>query len=200
MSPVSPPNLSPGACAPSPAFRRRAAPIRLSIGEPQNATPELVKSAHTGNLAGLSAYPATAGLDAVREAMAAWFVRRFKVPHLDPATQVLPVSGTREALFAIAQAVVDSSKASPLVVSPNPFYQIYEGAALLAGAEPIFLNTTAEARFQPDLDSVPPDIWKRTCSSSPSICGDVHTSSASGRSRFPRAPARNRPLVPAGNG
>src|SRR5829696_1351709 len=95
-------------------------PIRLSIGEPQHATPELVRSALTGSLAGLSTYPATAGLDAVREAMAAWFVRRFRLPHVDAATQVLPVTGTREALFAIAQAVVDISKPSPIVVSPNP--------------------------------------------------------------------------------
>jgi len=137
-------------------------PIRLSIGEPQHPTPELVKSALTGNLAGLSTYPATAGLDAVREAMAAWFVRRFKVSHLDAASQVLPVSGTREALFAIAQAVVDTSRPSPVVVSPNPFYQIYEGAALLAGAEPVFLNQTAGYDFDLDLESLTPDQWNRT--------------------------------------
>ena len=137
-------------------------PIRLSIGEPQHATPELVRSALTGHLAGLSTYPTTAGLDAVREAMAAWFVRRFGLPRLDPATQVLPVSGTREALFAIAQAVVDSSKPSPVVVSPNPFYQIYEGAALLAGAEPLFLNQTTGRHFDLDLASLTPDQWSRT--------------------------------------
>ena len=137
-------------------------PIRLSIGEPQHPTPELVGAALTGNLAGLSTYPATAGLDAVREAMAAWFVRRFGLPRLDPATQVLPVSGTREALFAIAQAVVDASKASPVVVSPNPFYQIYEGAALLAGAEPLFLNQTSARQFDLDLDSLTVEQWNRT--------------------------------------
>ena len=139
-----------------------ATPIRLSIGEPQHATPELVRSALTGSLAGLSTYPATAGLDAVREAMAAWFVRRFRLPNLDPATQVLPVTGTREALFAIAQAVVDTSKPSPIVVSPNPFYQIYEGAALLAGAEPVFLNQTAADDFDLDLESLTPEQWNRT--------------------------------------
>ncbi|HEV8395772.1 MAG TPA: succinyldiaminopimelate transaminase [Vicinamibacterales bacterium] len=139
-----------------------AAPIRLSIGEPQHATPALVTSALTGNLAGLSTYPATAGLDAVREAMAGWFVRRFKIPHLDAATQVLPVSGTREALFAIAQAVVDTSKASPVVVSPNPFYQIYEGAALLAGAEPVFLNQTSDTDFDLELESLTAEQWNRT--------------------------------------
>lgn len=145
-----------GAAPPSPS------PIRLSIGEPQHATPSFLTSALTGNLAGLSAYPATAGLDALRESMAAWFVRRFGLPGLDPATQVVPVSGTREALFAIAQAVVDTSKPSPVVVSPNPFYQIYEGAALLAGAEPVFLNQTAGNDFDLDLDSVSVDQWNRT--------------------------------------
>ena len=144
-----------GVPTPSPA------PIRLSIGEPQHATPELVKSALTGSLAGLSAYPATAGLDAVREAMASWFMRRFRLPRLDPATQVLPVSGTREALFAIAQAVVDTTRPSPVVVSPNPFYQIYEGAALLAGAEPVFLNQTAGRDFDLDLESVTREQWTR---------------------------------------
>jgi len=145
-----------GVATPSPAA------IRLSIGEPQHATPELVRSALTGHLAGLSTYPATAGLDAVREAMATWFVRRFSLPRLDPATQVLPVSGTREALFAIAQAVVDTSKPSPVVVSPNPFYQIYEGAALLAGAEPLFLNQTTDRHFDLDLASLTSDQWSRT--------------------------------------
>jgi len=137
-------------------------PIRLSIGEPQHATPDLVTSALTGSLAGLSAYPATAGLDAVREAMASWFMRRFRLTRLDAGTQVLPVSGTREALFAIAQAVVDTTRSSPVVVSPNPFYQIYEGAALLAGAEPVFLNQTAGRDFDLDLESVTREQWNRT--------------------------------------
>jgi N-succinyldiaminopimelate aminotransferase len=137
-------------------------PIRLSIGEPQHATPDLVRSALTDHLDGLSTYPATAGLETLREAMAAWFVRRFNLSQLDPATQVLPVSGTREALFAIAQAMVDTSRPSPIVVSPNPFYQIYEGAALLAGAEPRFLNQTAGHDFDLDLESLTPDEWRRT--------------------------------------
>ncbi len=137
-------------------------PVRLSIGEPQHATPDLVRSALVDSLAGLSTYPATAGLDALREAMAAWFTRRFGLPRLDPATQVLPVSGTREALFAFAQAVIDPSRRSPVVVSPNPFYQIYEGAALLAGAEPAFLNQTARNAFALDLESLTPDEWSRT--------------------------------------
>jgi N-succinyldiaminopimelate aminotransferase len=137
-------------------------PLRLSIGEPQHATPDFVRSALTDHLGGLASYPATAGLDALRQSMAAWFGRRFGLPHLDPATQVLPVSGTREALFALAQAVVDASRPSPLVVSPNPFYQIYEGAALLAGAEPAFLNQTAGADFELDLEALTPDEWRRT--------------------------------------
>lgn len=137
-------------------------PIRLSIGEPQHATPELIHTALVDHLAGLSTYPATAGLDILRQAMATWFRKRFGLPHLDAATQVLPVSGTREALFAIAQAIVDTSRPSPIVVSPNPFYQIYEGAALLAGAEPAFLNQTARGNFQLDPDSLTTDQWRHT--------------------------------------
>ena len=137
-------------------------PIRLSIGEPQHATPELVREALVSHLAGLSTYPATAGLDVFRDALAGWFRRRFGLPHLDPATQVLPVSGTREALFAFAQAVVDTSRPSPVVVCPNPFYQIYEGAALLAGAEPLFLNQTTRQHFNLELDSLGEDEWRRT--------------------------------------
>src|SRR3954469_17421728 len=137
-------------------------PIRLSIGEPQHATPDLVRATLIAHLSGLSSYPATAGLDLLREAMAGWFTRRFALPHLDPATQVLPVTGTREALFAIAQAVVDPSRPAPLVVCPNPFYQIYEGAALLAGAEPVFLNQTAANNFDLDLDSLSEQEWQRT--------------------------------------
>jgi N-succinyldiaminopimelate aminotransferase len=137
-------------------------PIRLSIGEPQHATPALLTSALVRHLDGLSAYPATAGVDALRDAMAAWFARRFSLPRVDPASQVLPVNGTREALFAFAQAVVDPSRKKPVVVSPNPFYQIYEGAALLAGAEPLFLNQTPGRRFALDFHSLTPEQWQRT--------------------------------------
>lgn len=137
-------------------------PIRLSIGEPQHATPDLVRAALLGHLDGLATYPATAGLDVLREAMAAWFRRRYELPRLDAATEVLPVNGTREALFAFAQAVIDRSRPAPIVVCPNPFYQIYEGAALLAGAEPAFLNQTALNGFDLDLDSLTDDEWKRT--------------------------------------
>lgn len=143
-----------------------AAPaIRLSIGEPQHPTPELVRAALVAHLDGLATYPVTAGLDALREAMAAWFRRRHALPRLDAAREVLPVNGTREALFAFAQAVVappHPGTLAPLVVSPNPFYQIYEGAALLAGAEPVFLNQTAKNNFALDFDSITEDEWRRT--------------------------------------
>jgi N-succinyldiaminopimelate aminotransferase len=137
-------------------------PIRLSIGEPQHPTPESIRRALIENLDGLSVYPATSGSDELREALAAWFARRYHLPPLDARTQVLPVNGTREALFAFAQAVIDPAKPSRLVVCPNPFYQIYEGAALLAGAEPAFLNQTAERGFRLDLDAITEEQWART--------------------------------------
>jgi N-succinyldiaminopimelate aminotransferase len=137
-------------------------PIRLSIGEPQHATPDVIRQALVDHLDGLSTYPLTAGLDELREAMAAWFKRRFGLTRLDAAREVLPVNGTREALFAFAQAVLDDSGAAPVVVCPNPFYQIYEGAALLAGAEPVFLNQTSANRFDLELDSIAEAVWRRT--------------------------------------
>jgi N-succinyldiaminopimelate aminotransferase len=137
-------------------------PIRLSIGEPQHPTPELVRRALVAHLDGLASYPATAGLDVLRQTMADWFRTRFGLRALDAATQVLPVNGTREALFAFAQAVIDPSRPSPAVICPNPFYQIYEGAALLAGAEPLFLNQTTRGRFDLDLESVTSEEWERT--------------------------------------
>jgi N-succinyldiaminopimelate aminotransferase len=121
---------------PNPALR----PISLQIGEPRHATPELVKAALAGALEGLAAYPATAGSPALREAIVAWLARRYALPALDAATQVLPVNGSREALFAFAQTVIDPAGGAARVACPNPFYQIYEGAALLAGAQPVFLN------------------------------------------------------------
>ena len=138
------------------------APIRLSIGEPQHPTPAFIGQAVSGHLDGLSVYPATAGVDRLRDAIAAWFVRRYGLRALDSGTQVLPVNGTREALFAFAQAVIDPSRPNPAVVSPNPFYQIYEGAAMLAGAEPLFLNQTSANGFGLDLDSLSPQQWART--------------------------------------
>lgn len=135
--------------------------VRLSIGEPQHATPDLIRDALVSSLDGLSAYPATAGLDQLREAMAGWFRRRHGLSRLDAATEVLPANGSREALFAFAQTVVDTSRKRPIVVCPNPFYQIYEGAALLAGAEPAFLNQTADRGFDLDLGSLTADQWSR---------------------------------------
>jgi N-succinyldiaminopimelate aminotransferase len=134
--------------------------IAMSIGEPKHAPPAFVIDALQRNLAKLDSYPVTAGLPETRVAFAAWLARRFQV-QVSPDTMVLPVNGTREALFSFVQAVVDSASVAPVVAMPNPFYQIYEGAALLAGAEPVFINTFASTRFQPDLDSVPAEVWKR---------------------------------------
>ena len=136
-------------------------PIRLSIGEPQHATPAFIRDALVQHLDGLSIYPTTAGTDRLRETIAAWFVRRYGLDALDPRTQVLPVNGSREALFAFGQAVIDGSRPGPLVGCPNPFYQIYEGAALLAGASPVFLNQTSENGYSLELDRLPPEIWAR---------------------------------------
>jgi len=138
------------------------APINLSIGEPKHATPEFIKRALTDNLAGLASYPPTIGSVELREAVAAWLQRRYGLPRIDPASQVLPINGSREALFAVAQMTVDASRGDALVVCPNPFYQIYEGAALLAGATPYYVNAVAGRGFAPDYDAVPESVWKRT--------------------------------------
>jgi N-succinyldiaminopimelate aminotransferase len=137
--------------------------IAMSIGEPKHAPPELVVDTLRRALNKLDSYPATAGLPETRAACAAWLGRRFGLgQRVNPDTMVLPVNGTREALFSFVQAVVSQkTHPAPVVAMPNPFYQIYEGAALLAGAQPVFLNTTAGNRFQPDLDSVPAETWNR---------------------------------------
>jgi N-succinyldiaminopimelate aminotransferase len=134
--------------------------INLGIGEPQHEPPAFVREALLKKLSCLSGYPATRGLAELRRAMAHWLTRRFALPGLDPETQVLPVSGTREGLFAIAQALVDR-RTGPLVLCPNPFYQIYEGAALLAGADIRFLDCRATNGFMPDFDAVSEDAWRR---------------------------------------
>ena len=114
------------------------------------------------NLSGLATYPTTLGVPALREAIANWATRRYGIPLLNVDTEILPVIGSREALFAIAQVVIDGSKSKPIVISPNPFYQIYEGAAFLAGAQPYFLNTTVENNHAMDFNSVPVDVLNRT--------------------------------------
>ncbi len=144
--------------APEPALR----PISLGIGEPKHPTPERIRAAVVANLDGLASYPATAGSEALRRSMADWLMMRHGLPALDWKTQVLPVNGSREALFAIAQTLVDRTRPSPVVVSPNPFYQIYEGATLLAGARPAYLNQTQANGFRLDLDELPEDTWRRT--------------------------------------
>jgi N-succinyldiaminopimelate aminotransferase len=136
--------------------------IALSIGEPAHATPHLIQETLLTHLHGLSNYPTTKGLPELRQTIAAWLTRRFRLSEglLNPETQILPVSGTREALFSFAQCLIDRT-ADPIVVMPNPFYQIYEGAALLAGAEPYFLNTVAKNTYLPDFEAVPESVWRR---------------------------------------
>ena len=138
-------------------------PINLSIGEPKHDTPALIKAALVDNLAGLATYPTTAGVLELRQAIANWATRRYGIPMLDIEKEIIPVNGSREALFAFAQAVINTKKvANPIVICPNPFYQIYEGAAFLAGAEPYFLNTLPENQHAMDFDSVPVEVWNRT--------------------------------------
>ena len=135
--------------------------IALSIGEPKHPTPGFITNAVIENLNGLSHYPTTAGTIELRRAIADWLDKRFQLHgRIDAASQVLPVNGTREALFAFAQAVIDRTS-DPLIVMPNPFYQIYEGAAILAGATPYLLNCTAESDFMPDFDAVSPAVWQQ---------------------------------------
>jgi N-succinyldiaminopimelate aminotransferase len=135
--------------------------VDLSIGEPKHDAPELAKAAMVNALSGLSGYPPTKGDPTLRATIAQWLSQRYAIAAPDPDTQVLPVLGSREALFAFAQTVIDQSKHG-LVVCPNPFYQIYEGAALLAGAMPHYVNAQANNDFLSDWRSVSPDIWKKT--------------------------------------
>ncbi|MBP0943929.1 succinyldiaminopimelate transaminase [Pseudomonas alliivorans] len=147
-----------GGVTPNPEKR----PVALSIGEPKHRSPDFVAKALADNLDQMAVYPTTLGIAALREAIAGWCTRRFDLPEgwMDPARNVLPVNGTREALFAFTQTVVNRSD-DGLVISPNPFYQIYEGAAFLAGAQPYYLPCLSENGFNPDFDAVTPDIWKR---------------------------------------
>ena len=136
-------------------------PVSLGIGEPKHATPSLVTDTLTARLEGLASYPATAGMPALRTACADWVQRRYSV-QLNAHTQILPVAGSREALFSLTQTVVDRSRAQPTVLCPNPFYQIYEGAALLAGATPVYVPSVAARNFAVDWDSVPESTWANT--------------------------------------
>jgi N-succinyldiaminopimelate aminotransferase len=141
---------------PNPAYK----PISLGIGEPRHATPQLIKDALTDSLAGLASYPGTLGEPKLRQAMSDWLKRRYDLS-VDAATQILPVNGSREALFALAQTVIDPSS-NPVVISPNPFYQIYEGAALLAGADVYFVPSDPPRNFAVDYSGVPDAVWAKT--------------------------------------
>lgn len=136
--------------------------VSLAIGEPKHPTPEFIHQVVTAHLKGLATYPLTKGDANLRQAISAWLTQRFQLPvdSIDPEQHVLPVNGTREALFAFAQAIIER-KDKPAVLMPNPFYQIYEGAAFLAGAKPIYLNCTEEQGFIPDFDAVSPELWER---------------------------------------
>ncbi len=135
-------------------------PVSLHIGEPKHATPQFIKDALIAGLDGLANYPTTLGSDTLRSTIADWLTRRYGIPVADAKTQVLPVNGSREALFAFAQAVIDRSRKDPVVVCPNPFYQIYEGAALLAGATPHFLNTLPEDNYALNFEQLPEAVWQ----------------------------------------
>ena len=142
---------------PNPAY----GPISLGIGEPRHATPQLIKDALTSSLAGLASYPGTLGEPKLRKTISDWLARRYALK-VDPATQILPVNGSREALFSLAQTVIDNTKPGAVVLCPNPFYQIYEGAALLAGAEPWFVPSDASRNFAVDWAGVPEAVWAKT--------------------------------------
>ncbi len=142
---------------PNPAYR----PISLGIGEPRHATPQLIKDALIGSLQGLASYPGTLGEPKLRQTISDWLQRRYDL-QVDAATQILPVNGSREALFALAQTVVDPSKPGATVICPNPFYQIYEGAALLAGADVYFVPSDAKRNFAVDYSGVPDAVWAKT--------------------------------------
>ena len=143
---------------PNPAYR----PISLGIGEPKHPTPEFIKQALAGVAGRPGDLPGHRRRAAAARGFADWLQRRYGLMAVDPATQVLPVNGSREALFALAQTVIDPTRPKPIVVCPNPFYQIYEGAALLAGAEPYYAPSDPARNFAVDWDSVPAEVWART--------------------------------------
>ena len=137
--------------------------ISLSIGEPTHASPPFVLEKIASSLALNGQYPLTKGSVEFRQTIANWLIKRFKLgaTSLDAEKHVLPVTGTREALFSFAQAMIDRTQKNPAILMPNPFYQIYEGAAVLAGAEPVFYNTTQATNYLPDFDAIPESDWQR---------------------------------------
>ncbi len=143
---------------PNPALK----PISLHIGEPKHPTPEFIKQTLADNLAGLAHYPTTLGGEGLRLAIADWLKKRYGLTAIDPQTEIIPVNGSREALFAFAQTIIDPTRNDAIVVCPNPFYQIYEGAALLAQAQPQFLNNLAENGYAYNFDELPAAVWQRT--------------------------------------
>jgi len=143
---------------PNPAY----SPIKLYIGEPKHPTPPFIREGLSSSLDGLAIYPTTLGLPSLRNAIVGWMRNRYGICDVDAATQVIPVNGSREALFGIAQAVIDRSRPDPVVVMPNPFYQIYEGAALLAGARPEFLHSLPEKNYALDIEQLPDSVWAKT--------------------------------------
>lgn len=137
-------------------------PVDLHIGEPKHSTPDFIRQTMIQQLDGLANYPTTQGSPALRQSIANWLMQRYHLPAINPETEVIPVNGSREALFSFAQAVIDTTRSeSPAVICPNPFYQIYEGAALLAGAKPQFINTAAEDHFRLNYAQLPEDVWKQ---------------------------------------
>jgi N-succinyldiaminopimelate aminotransferase len=137
-------------------------PISMHIGEPRHPTPEFIRRTLADNLAGLANYPTTLGAEGLRNVIADWLKRRYGLKQIDAHSEIIPVNGSREALFAFAQTVVDRARPEPTVVVPNPFYQIYEGAALLAGAAPQYLNTLPADDFALDFDQLPDEVWRHT--------------------------------------
>lgn len=135
--------------------------ISLAMGEPKHPAPAFIEQAIQQNFHHLSTYPSSKGLPELRQSIAGWLTRRFHLQQIDAETQILPVSGTREALFSFVQTVINREQ-RPYVVMPNPFYQIYEGASLLAGATPYFINCTADNGYLGDFDAVPAEVWERT--------------------------------------
>ena len=136
-------------------------PISLGIGEPKHPAPEFVKEVLASNLEKLANYPTTKGTDELRQAISDWATRRFGLTpgSLSAADNVVPVNGTREGIFSLVQSVISGGD-SATVVSPNPFYQVYEGAAFLAGATPVYLPCDGSNGFIPDFDAVPDSVWR----------------------------------------